>query len=90
MTIKTLSQKFNTCILYLTLLSSVAAAAPRSVAAAGQSPSSGIGLATFLLGDVTNFGRYVSTSTNAQESQRRLFWYGQDTWRPTAKLTTPW
>jgi len=58
-----------------------------SVAAAGQSPSSGIGLATFLLGDVTGFGRYVSTSTNAQESQRRLFWYGQDAWRPTSKLT---
>jgi hypothetical protein len=58
-----------------------------SVAAAGQSPSSGVGLATFLLGDVTNFGRYVSTSTNAQESQRRFFWYGQDAWRPTSKLT---
>jgi Carboxypeptidase regulatory-like domain len=58
-----------------------------SVAAAGQSPSSGIGLATFLLGDVTFFGRYVSTSTNAAENQRRLFWYGQDAWRPTSKLT---
>lgn len=58
-----------------------------SVAAAGQSPSSGIGLATFLLGDVTSFGRYVSTSTNASESQRRFFWYGQDAWRPTSKLT---
>lgn len=58
-----------------------------SVAAAGQSPSPGIGLATFLLGNVTKFGRYVSTSTNAAESQRRFFWYGQDAWRPTAKLT---
>jgi len=58
-----------------------------NVAVAGQNPSPGIGLATFLLGDVTNFGRYVSTSTNAQESQRRFFWYGQDEWRPTAKLT---
>jgi hypothetical protein len=57
------------------------------VAAAGQNPSSGIGLASFLLGDVTNFQRYVSTSTNAQESQPRLFFYAQDTWRPTAKLT---
>jgi hypothetical protein len=53
----------------------------------GASATSGIGLATFLLGDVTNFGRYVSTSTNAQESQRRFFWYGQDAWRPTSRLT---
>ncbi|MBZ5624271.1 MAG: TonB-dependent receptor [Acidobacteriia bacterium] len=58
-----------------------------TVAAAGQNQSAGIGLATFLLGDVTNFNRYVSTSTNAQESQPRLFWYAQDAWRPTAKLT---
>jgi hypothetical protein len=58
-----------------------------SVAAAGLSQSPGIGLATFLLGDVTKFGRYVSSSTNAAESQRRLFWYGQDAWRLTAKLT---
>jgi hypothetical protein len=57
------------------------------VAAAGQNASPGIGLATFLLGDVTNFGRYVSTSTNAQESQKRLFWYAQDAWRATSKLT---
>lgn len=57
------------------------------VASAGASASPGIGLATFLLGDVTNFNRYVSTSTNAQERQRRWFWYGQDEWRPTPKLT---
>lgn len=58
-----------------------------SVAVAGQSPSSGIGLATFELGQVTNFGRYVSSSTDAGESQRRFFWYGQDEWRPNSKLT---
>lgn len=58
-----------------------------NVAVAGQSPSPGIGLATFLLGDVTNFGRYVSTSTNAQERQKRFLWYGQDEWRPTPKWT---
>jgi len=54
---------------------------------AGQSQTQGIGLATFLLGDVTNFQRYVSTSTNAMEHQPRLFFYGQDEWRPTAKFT---
>ena len=42
------------------------------VAAAGQNPPPGIGLATFLLGDVTNFKRYVSTSTNAQEQSEAL------------------
>jgi hypothetical protein len=51
------------------------------------SVSQGLGLPTFLLGDVTNFQRYVSSSTNASERQKRLFFYGQDTWRPTPKLT---
>jgi hypothetical protein len=49
--------------------------------------SGGLGLATFLLGSVSSFNRYVSSSTNAQERQKRLFWYGQDEWRPTSKLT---
>ncbi len=47
----------------------------------------GLGLATFLLGDVSNFGRYNSTSTDARERQWRHFYYGQDTWRATPKLT---
>jgi len=47
----------------------------------------GLGFATWLLGDVTNFRRYVSTSTNAKEFQKRTFFYGQDTWRATRKLT---
>jgi hypothetical protein len=49
--------------------------------------SGGLGLATFLLGQVTTFNRYVSSSTDAQERQKRIFWYGQDTWRATPKLT---
>ncbi len=44
-------------------------------------------MATFLLGDVTTFKRYVSTSTNAAERQKRFYFYGQDTWRATSKLT---
>ncbi len=36
---------------------------------------------------MTSFGRYVSTSTNAKEFQKRTFFYGQDTWRVTRKLT---
>jgi hypothetical protein len=47
----------------------------------------GYGLASFLLGEVTSFRRYVSTSTDAQESQKRWFFYGQDSWRVTPKLT---
>jgi hypothetical protein len=47
----------------------------------------GLGLATFLLGDVTNFGRYISTNTDARERQWRHFYYGQDSWRVKPKLT---
>ena len=53
----------------------------------GALANGGLGLATFLLGDVTGFSRYVSSSTNAQERQKRWFWYGQDEWRPNPKLT---
>jgi len=47
----------------------------------------GAGLAAFLLGDVTSFGRYVSQSINANETQPRFFFFGQDTIRVTNKLT---
>jgi hypothetical protein len=53
----------------------------------GQVVAEGLGLATFLIGDVTNFKRFVSTSTDARERQWRQFYYGQDTWRTTPKLT---
>jgi hypothetical protein len=52
----------------------------------GQNPS-GLGFATFILGDVTAFNRYTSTSTNAKEFQPRDFFYAQDTWRATSNLT---
>ena len=47
----------------------------------------GLGFGSFLLGDVTTFNRYVSTSTNAKEFQKRTFFYAQDTWRATHNLT---
>ena len=53
----------------------------------GGNSTSGLGFATFVLGDVTNFQRYVSTSTNAKEFQKRDFFYVQDTWRASSKLT---
>ena len=49
--------------------------------------SSGLGLATFLLGDVTAFQRTQTQNTNAQERQKKVFAYAQDTWRATHKLT---
>jgi hypothetical protein len=53
-----------------------------------QGPSGGgNGLATFLLGDVSRFERYVSNSLDAEERQNRWFFYAQDTWRVTKKLT---
>ncbi len=58
-----------------------------NVASVGASPTDGLGLATFLLGDTSSFDRYVSSSTNAQERQKRFFYYGQDEWRVTPKLT---
>jgi len=54
--------------------------------------SGGLDLATFLLGDVTSFARYVTnpnlpSALTAAERQKRWFFYGQDTWRATSKLT---
>ena len=64
--------------------------------AGGGKTTGGLGLASFLLGDVSGtssnspnatFYRYVSNSTDAAERQNRLFSYIQDTWRFTPKLT---
>jgi len=57
----------------------------------GTSPG-GLDLGTFLLGDVTSFARYVTnpglpSAGSAAERQKRWFFYGQDTWRATTKLT---
>lgn len=47
----------------------------------------GLGLATFLLGQPDAFTRYVSSTNNASERQKRWAFYGQDSWRITPKLT---
>lgn len=52
-----------------------------------NSGTDGLGWASFALGDVGSFGRYVSVSTNAKEFQKRTFFYAQDTWRVTRDLT---
>jgi outer membrane receptor protein involved in Fe transport len=53
-----------------------------------QGPAGGgSAIAGFLLGDVSRFERYVSTVEDARERQNRWFFYGQDTFRLTPKLT---
>jgi hypothetical protein len=47
----------------------------------------GLGFATLALGDASTLARYVSSSTNAKEFQKREFFYVQDTWRANPKLT---
>src|SRR5262249_4088528 len=50
----------------------------------------GLSLATFLFGNVTSFGRFVTNPAllpSPGERQKRTFFYGQDTWRVTPKLT---
>ena len=59
---------------------------------AGALPAGGLDLGTFLLGEVTSFARYVTNPAlpgagSAAERQKRWFFYGQDTWRATPKLT---
>jgi outer membrane receptor protein involved in Fe transport len=58
-----------------------------SAGTADNTVGGGLDLATFLVGEVTNLSRYVSTSVNAAERQHRMFYYAQDTWRVTPKLT---
>src|SRR5665213_3146960 len=48
----------------------------------------GLGIATFLTGQVSSFVRTAAvTGDNAKEFQKRDFFYGQDTWRVTQRLT---
>jgi hypothetical protein len=63
------------------------ATGPTSNGTANNLAAGGLGFATFVLGDVTEFKRYASTQTNAKEFQPRDFFYAQDTWRLTNKLT---
>jgi hypothetical protein len=53
------------------------------------SATGGLDLATYLFSEVTYFERYVGSSgePSAIETQNRYFFYGQDTWRATSKLT---
>jgi hypothetical protein len=58
-----------------------------ALGAGGGANEFGLGLASFLFGDVSTMTRYASTSTTAAETQWRLFSYIGDDWRVTNKLT---
>jgi Carboxypeptidase regulatory-like domain/TonB dependent receptor len=62
-------------------------AAPRTSGGSGATASSGLGFATFLLGDTTTFWRTQTANTDAQTRQNRFFTYAQDQWHITPKLT---
>ena len=47
----------------------------------------GLGLASFLLGAPTEFQRFGQISTTQEDRQNRMFYFIQDTWRITPKLT---
>src|SRR5260370_6053975 len=49
--------------------------------------SGGLPVASYLLGQVNSFSRYVSSSLHAGERQTRTFTYAQDTWRMSPRLT---
>jgi len=53
----------------------------------GTGQFGGLDLASFILGDVSFFERFDSLSSNATEDQKRLFFYAQDSFRMTPKLT---
>ncbi len=53
----------------------------------GSSNAGGLGLASFLLGEPSQFQRFGTVSTNQEDRQERMFYFAQDTWRITPKLT---
>ena len=47
----------------------------------------GLDLGTALLGYVSTFSRFIVYNDNAESQQKRMAFYGQDTWRVTPKFT---
>jgi hypothetical protein len=46
-----------------------------------------LGLASFLLGDPSTFNRFAQISTSQQDVQWSMYYYAEDTWRLTPKLS---
>jgi Carboxypeptidase regulatory-like domain/TonB dependent receptor len=58
-----------------------------AVTSSASVPGSGLGLASFMLGDPSSFNRFAQVSTNQEDRQNRMFYFVQDAWRVTPKLT---
>jgi hypothetical protein len=58
-----------------------------TVTGSADVPGSGIGAASFLLGLPSMFERFVLAATDMEDMQWRMFYFVQDTWRVTPKLT---
>jgi len=58
-----------------------------SITSLNGNSSSGLGLASFALGLPSKFERFGQVSTTQEDRQNRMFYYLQDTWRITQKLT---
>lgn len=59
----------------------------QSLTASSAIPNSGLGLASFLLGDSADFFRNIYAMPLPAANQKRFAFYAQDTWRVTPKLT---
>jgi hypothetical protein len=59
----------------------------QTVTSVSSDPSSGLGLATFMLGLPDSFKRFSQLTTTQEDRQNRMFFFIQDTWRATRKLT---
>lgn len=57
------------------------------VTSLGPNAIGGSGEASFLLGLPSQFQRFSQISTNQEDRQNRMFYFVQDTWRVTPKLT---
>ncbi len=53
----------------------------------GGTPSGGLGLASFLVGEPSSFSRFAQIDTTEQDVQWSMYYYAEDTWRLTPKLT---
>lgn len=58
-----------------------------TLTSSADASGSGLGLASFLLGSASGFRRFAQISTDQQDRQNRMFYFVQDTWRVTSKLT---
>ncbi len=58
-----------------------------SITGSGDVSGSGIGAASFLLGLPSNFTTVCTNATDAEDAQWRMFYFVEDRWRATQKLT---